>query len=825
MKFGIAFKMGLMATVLVCVTAGVVALTVSKKSTETLVEHKKTDLKDETKKRALSVLSQIAKMREDVLYLAGTRPIQEIVRAKLDNKKEDTDTTTPYEKLRTELGQLFERICRNENGQPKPYYQVRLIKIETKREIVRVQRIDKDSGEPSYEPVAFNELDNDPKYFKKDRSYFEESITKRWAKFRDVYFSKIERNVESGKAETVTVLRAVAPVFQRDKTLFGVVVINLDIRSLEEQVLHQQARTLTYLTDKRGHFLVHPEGNRALNELAVEKRATIMDLIPNLDGCYLDDADSDRDLWEVGFQIDAPGDEWKASEASREPAANGIQLADEDESVFSYLKLDLVSSLTKEDMKDLEGKLESYKKQDLLFCWDKLRDDSTTLVVRASSPELLQEVARYLTSESDEFADKIRGGKRRDCKNFVVQFYRLYYNPNDPKEFLGLATARSLDEFEADAQDLAMTTLLPVVLSILLGGTGACILSWWITRRLKRITDAAQHFSSLMAGDDSLDGAVAISLPAGGNDEVSVLGQSLSALSKEVLERTRELAQLNRDLEDRVDKRTTELKHSNEQLADADHYKTALLRAIYHDTKSPLQYVEETLERLESQHGNDLSTEERSDVRLAIEGCREIKDITDDLKTIAQCQEKSLTPDKNMLSVRDWITGTVRMLELQFEGKQLKVTIDLDSAPEHVVADKSMCRRVLTNLLTNSCKYTPKGGSVRVLVERCKPIRAETFATEEHMKITVADTGVGVPKQDLTKVWWKDFHRCSNVKNHFNGLGIGLALSRHLVELHWGTVGVKSEENVGSEFWFTIPCDPQDIGQQTLRPAEDHEAH
>ena len=110
-------------------------------------------------------------------------------------------------------------------------------------------------------------------------------------------------------------------------------------------------------------------------------------------------------------------------------------------------------------------------------------------------------------------------------------------------------------------------------------------------------------------------------------------------------------------------------------------------------------------------------------------------------------------------------------------------------------ADRAKLRRVLVNLLSNALKFTPRGGRVEVSAAR------EGGA----VRVSVADTGVGIPPEDLARLFDKYEQARSRATRSEKGTGLGLYITRQLVELHGGEISVRSEVGKGSTFSFTMP--------------------
>jgi signal transduction histidine kinase len=125
-----------------------------------------------------------------------------------------------------------------------------------------------------------------------------------------------------------------------------------------------------------------------------------------------------------------------------------------------------------------------------------------------------------------------------------------------------------------------------------------------------------------------------------------------------------------------------------------------------------------------------------------------------------------------------------------------RITLDLACDPDEIVvhADERKLRQVVFNLLSNAVKFTPSGGRVDVSAR----------VTDGFVEVAVADTGRGIDPGDRERVF-EEFQQVRGVGNGQEGTGLGLPLSRRLIELHGGQLWVESEAGVGSTFRFTLP--------------------
>jgi two-component system phosphate regulon sensor histidine kinase PhoR len=132
-------------------------------------------------------------------------------------------------------------------------------------------------------------------------------------------------------------------------------------------------------------------------------------------------------------------------------------------------------------------------------------------------------------------------------------------------------------------------------------------------------------------------------------------------------------------------------------------------------------------------------------------------------------------------------------LRLQADRSGLQINILCDEAIPPVLADSSRLEQVLVNLLHNSIKFTPEGGYIALQANQ----------DAENVVFSVADTGIGIPANDMNRIFER-FYKIDRARRT-GGTGLGLAIARHLVEAHGGQIWAESVEGKGSTFFFTIP--------------------
>ncbi len=172
--------------------------------------------------------------------------------------------------------------------------------------------------------------------------------------------------------------------------------------------------------------------------------------------------------------------------------------------------------------------------------------------------------------------------------------------------------------------------------------------------------------------------------------------------------------------------------------------------------------------------------------------------IVNDLGKLAAYESENLVLHPVSFPLADFIHGLVLNFESEFRKKN--VTLSAETEEQDLFADKDMLAQVLTNLLSNALKYTPAGGSVTI----------SAVSDADQVQITVADTGIGISQADLPFIFER-FYRADQSRSRITGgSGIGLTIAKSLVEAHHGSLSVRSEPGVGSQFTILLPRNPKE---------------
>jgi signal transduction histidine kinase/CheY-like chemotaxis protein len=212
---------------------------------------------------------------------------------------------------------------------------------------------------------------------------------------------------------------------------------------------------------------------------------------------------------------------------------------------------------------------------------------------------------------------------------------------------------------------------------------------------------------------------------------------------------------------------------------------------------------------------DDLKTSERANVLSEVRRAIALStDILNDLLSYDKLDSDNMHLDMGYMDVDNFIYSALSMFMIQASAKRIKFLVNVEENLPLLKGDEYKLRQVMCNLASNALKFTPSEGIVYVDVRRQHSHQPRSQAQKMYSKytnsliITVKDSGVGIAKHNLTKVFKKIIQFDANANQAGNGTGLGLYITRGLVELHGGTVSVRSEGlNCGCVFTVTLPLD------------------
>jgi signal transduction histidine kinase len=257
--------------------------------------------------------------------------------------------------------------------------------------------------------------------------------------------------------------------------------------------------------------------------------------------------------------------------------------------------------------------------------------------------------------------------------------------------------------------------------------------------------------------------------------------------------------QANRDLAEAVGSATL----LAQKASAADRAKSEFLANMSHEIRTPMNGVMGMTEALSD---TPLSREQREYVDTVRSSAEALLSVINDILDFSKIEAGQLEIESYPFDLRAIVEGVRTLLLPAARAKGLKVSADYSDLPAfQFLGDGGRVRQIVSNLAGNAVKFTASG-SIRIFVQ-CTRLDGKTApgAEKANVRISIADTGVGIPPEKLSKLFQKFSQVDSSVTRKYGGTGLGLAISKQLVELMGGSIGVESQEAKGSTFWFTLP--------------------
>jgi PAS domain S-box-containing protein len=244
-----------------------------------------------------------------------------------------------------------------------------------------------------------------------------------------------------------------------------------------------------------------------------------------------------------------------------------------------------------------------------------------------------------------------------------------------------------------------------------------------------------------------------------------------------------------------LDQSRSEKEETNLRLKEANQHKSKFISSMSHELRTPLNGILGFTELLKGEHFGKLNDPQREFVDQVENSGKHLLELISGLLDVAKIDSGSMMVDLKVCKPYELFLSVVGLIQPQLVEKKIILNQLIDPTAEVIVCDIRKVKQIMVNLISNAIKYTPDNGTIEITLTRDK----------KYTKIIVSDNGIGISKKDQDIIF-NEFAQANRIRDEaLGGTGIGLALSRRLVELHGGEIGVTSEENKGSKFWFTIP--------------------
>jgi two-component system, OmpR family, phosphate regulon sensor histidine kinase PhoR len=245
--------------------------------------------------------------------------------------------------------------------------------------------------------------------------------------------------------------------------------------------------------------------------------------------------------------------------------------------------------------------------------------------------------------------------------------------------------------------------------------------------------------------------------------------------------------------------------HDITELRKLERVRRDFVANVSHEFKTPLTAIQGFAETLLGGAIDDPQNRERF-LGIILEHSRRLARLTDDLLKLSKMDADRLDVEIHKVSVLELIESCLETAQHRATEKDIQISVKpLEGLPD-IAGDRRRLAEVLQNLVDNATQYTLAGGRIVLSAE----------ARDAEVIFTVADTGIGIPKTDQSRIFERFYRVDAARSREAGGTGLGLAIAKHLVEVHGGRIWVDSEVGQGSEFHFSIPVfDPERAASRT----------
>ena len=262
-----------------------------------------------------------------------------------------------------------------------------------------------------------------------------------------------------------------------------------------------------------------------------------------------------------------------------------------------------------------------------------------------------------------------------------------------------------------------------------------------------------------------------------------------------IIRKERENEMLLRELDVKVEERTTRLEEAMFLAESTSKLKSEFLANMSHELRTPLNAIIGFSEAMLSGVYGPVNERQREYLGDILTSGENLLGLINDLLDLSKIEAGSMHLERRTFSLKELMKSAAGMFREKAIVHNITLEFHVEDGVDEIIADQRKVKQVMVNLLSNAIKFTPAGGTVRLNARRA----ADT------VEVSIEDTGIGISSSDIHQLF-QPFHQLeSPFQKKYGGTGLGLFLTKRLVELQGGGIRVESEKGGGSVFSFSIP--------------------
>ena len=226
-----------------------------------------------------------------------------------------------------------------------------------------------------------------------------------------------------------------------------------------------------------------------------------------------------------------------------------------------------------------------------------------------------------------------------------------------------------------------------------------------------------------------------------------------------------------------------------------DQMKSDFVASVSHELRNPMGAIQQSISVILTGTAGPITDHQKKFLTNAERNLNRLGLLIDDLLDLAKLEARKMELKYELCPMDKIVSDVLETMETWAKNKNINLVKHLSTSLPEINIDPDRVTQILVNLISNAIKFTPSGGTITV--EAAVPDNSQ-------MKVSVTDTGIGIAKEDIAKIFNK-FQQVGKKKPTESGTGLGLAIVKELVQLHGGDITVESELENGTQFTFTLP--------------------
>lgn len=228
-----------------------------------------------------------------------------------------------------------------------------------------------------------------------------------------------------------------------------------------------------------------------------------------------------------------------------------------------------------------------------------------------------------------------------------------------------------------------------------------------------------------------------------------------------------------------------------------DQLKNSFVANVSHELRTPLVAIDKSLSLILNKSTGEISPTQEEFLSIAQRNLKRLSLLVNDLLDLSKLEAGKMEFKRQLSSIEKIVDESIEGLNTWAKTKSIVLEKKIQGGIPQANVDSNRIIQVLNNLIGNAIKFTPNNGNITV--------EANFQSEKEEIEICVQDTGIGILKENLPKIFDKFFQVSERVPTDINGTGIGLSIAKEIVELHGGKIWAENEEGQGAKFIFTLP--------------------